>query len=201
MTPFLELPELRPAGAFARQLGMYALLFALVFAVALLMRGGLPALRFAPAPADLGLGLAGIVVYAAYNALFPALFSLTAAGRSLLALLAARNRTLFGKLPLWTMLVMAALAGVCEEVLFRGWLQPLLGVWLASFLFALVHFPPHRYRWAHPATWAMVLLYVPVGLALGFLYAWRGNLLAPMVAHALSDSLGLFALWRARAAA
>ncbi len=199
-SPFLELPTLRPATAFARQLGMYALLSVAIATAALLLRGALPRIRIAPALADFGLGLAGIVAYAAYNALFPVLLSATAAGRELLALLATRNQTLFGKLPLWTMLLMAALAGVCEEILFRGWLQPLFGLWLASFLFALVHFPPNRYAWRHPATWAMVALYFPVGLALGWLYLWRANLLAPMVAHALSDSLGLFALSRVRAA-
>ena len=199
-TPFRDLPTLRPASAFARQLGMYAVLFAAMATAAFLLRGALPAIRLAPTPADFGIGLAGIVVYAAYNALFPALLSATAAGRALLALLATRNQTLFGKLPLWTMLLMAALAGVCEEVLFRGWLQPIAGLGLASFLFALVHFPPNRYAWRHPATWAMVALYFPVGLALGWLYQWRGNLLAPIVAHALSDALGLFALSRTRAA-
>ena len=197
-SPFRDLPELRPATAFARQAGMYALLFGLIAAAALLLRGALPALHFAPRLADFGLGLAGIVAYTAYNAAFPALLSASAPGRALLTLLAQRNQTLFGKLPLWTLLPMAVLAGVCEEVLFRGWLQPLAGLWLASFLFALVHFPPNRYAWSHPATWAMVALYFPVGLALGWLYLWRDNLMAPMVAHALSDSLGLFALSRAR---
>jgi membrane protease YdiL (CAAX protease family) len=178
---------------------MYALLAAVISGAALLWRGALPALHFRLSATEAGIGLSGIVVYAAYNALFPALLSQSAAGRSLLALLATRNRTLFGKLPLWTMLLMALLAGVCEEVLFRGWLQPLTGLWLASFVFALVHFPPNRYAWSHPATWAMVALYFPVGLALGWLYTWRGNLLAPVVAHALSDALGLFALSRVRA--
>lgn len=199
-SPFRNLPRLSPATAFARQLGMYALLSGLIAAAALSLHGAMPAIRFAPALADFGVGLLAVVAYAAYNALFPALLSATAAGRSLLGLLAERNRTLFGKLPLWTMLLMAALAGVSEEVLFRGWLQPLAGLWIASSLFALVHFPPNRYDWRHPATWAMVLLYLPVGLFLGWLYRWRGNLFAPMIAHALSDSLGLFALLLARTA-
>lgn len=195
-SPFRDLPALRPAGAFARQGGMYALLLVLLLIAA---RGKLPPIRFRLSLAEAGVGLAGIVAYAAYNALFPALLSMSGRGRALLALLARRNRTLFGKLPLWTLLLMAALAGICEEVIFRGWLQPMAGLWLASFLFALVHFPPNRYAWRHPATWAMVALYFPVGLALGWLYQWRGNLLAPIVAHALSDALGLFALSQAPA--
>jgi membrane protease YdiL (CAAX protease family) len=39
-----------------------------------------------------------------------------------------------------------------------------------------------------------------VGLAVGWVYEWRNNLLAPVLMHSFSDSLGLLFLARAMAA-
>jgi membrane protease YdiL (CAAX protease family) len=192
-TPFRKLPTLSTAGALARQLGSYAVAALLV---ALLARGALPPLRFAFTAADLGWGLAGIAAYVLYNAAFSTLLRRTERGRRLLGWMGQRNLTVFGKLPLPTLLLMAALAGAGEEIVFRGWLQPLAGLWLTSLIFALAHFLPNRYRWSHPGTWGMIAVYFPVGLLVGWLYQWRGNLLGPMVMHWLSDSLGLLMLAR-----
>jgi membrane protease YdiL (CAAX protease family) len=196
-SPFRELPSLTPAGAVARQLGSSVVLGVAVVALARMLRGSVPAARFALTLADLGLGLAGVLVYIVYNALFAVALGGLGAGRAVLGWMAKRNATLFGKLPLSTMFVMAALAGPCEELIFRGWLQPVAGIWITSFLFAALHFLPTRYKWSHPITWGMVALYFPIGLAVGWLYAWRANLLGPMVMHSLSDSLGLLFLARA----
>jgi membrane protease YdiL (CAAX protease family) len=159
-----------------------------------------PAARFAFTITDLGLGLVGVVAYAVYNALFASALQASRAGSVLLGWMARRNSTLFGRLPLSTMFVMAALAGPCEELIFRGWLQPVAGLWTTSAVFAVLHFLPNRYKWSHPVTWGMVALYFPVGLAVGWLYEWRANLLGPMVMHSLSDSLGLLFVARAIAA-
>lgn len=199
-SPFRELPSLTPAGALARQLGSYVVLGVAVVIFARVVRGSVPAARVALTLMDLGLGLAGVVVYIVYNALFAVALRAFGAGRAVVGWMAKRNATLFGKLPLSTMFLMAALAGPCEELIFRGWLQPVAGIWITSLLFAVLHFLPNRYKWSHPVTWGMVALYFPVGLAVGWLYAWRGNLLAPMVMHSLSDSLGLLFLARAIAA-
>ncbi|HWE26338.1 MAG TPA: type II CAAX endopeptidase family protein [Myxococcales bacterium] len=199
-SPFRELPTLTPAGALARQLGSYVVLGTVVVFFARMARGSVPPARFALSLADLGLGLAGVVAYAAYNAFFALALRGFRGGRTLLEWMAKRNATMFGKLPLSTMFVMAALAGPCEELIFRAWLQPIAGIWVATFLFAVLHFLPNRYKWSHPVTWGMVVLYFPVGLAIGWLYGWRDNLLGPMVMHSLSDSLGLLFLARAIAA-
>jgi membrane protease YdiL (CAAX protease family) len=191
---------LTPAGALARQLGSYVVLAVMVVVLARIVRGTVPTPRFVLTMTDLALGLAGVLVYAVYNALFAVVLRGSRAGKALLEWMGKRNATMFGKLPLSTMFVMAALAGPCEELIFRGWLQPLVGIWIASLLFAVLHFLPSRYKWSHPVTWGMVALYFPVGLAVGWLYAWRGNLLGPMVMHSLSDSLGLLFLARAIAA-
>jgi membrane protease YdiL (CAAX protease family) len=196
-SPFRELPSLTRAGALARQLGSYVVLGVAVVVLARVVRGSVPAARFALTLTDLALGLAGVVVYIVYNALFAMALRGFRAGRAVLEWMAKRNATLFGKLPLSTMFMMAALAGPCEELIFRGWLQPVAGIWITSVLFAVLHFVPTRYKWSHPITWGMVALYFPIGLAVGCLYEWRGNLLAPMLMHSLSDSLGLLFLARA----
>jgi membrane protease YdiL (CAAX protease family) len=198
-SPFRELPTLSPAGALARQLGSYVASGVVVVLLALAVRGSVPAARFAFTLADLALGLAGVVAYALYNALFALALHRTRAGNALLGWMGRRNATLFGKLPLSVLFAMAALAGPCEELIFRGWLQPIAGLWLTSAVFAVLHFLPNRYKWSHAVTWGMVALYFPVGLAVGWLYAWRDNLLAPIVMHSLSDSLGLLFLARAMA--
>ena len=199
-SPFRELPTLTTAGALARQLGSYVVLAVMVAVLARIVRGTVPTPQFVLTMTDLALGLAGVLVYAVYNALFAVVLRGSRAGKALLEWMGKRNATMFGKLPLSTMFVMAALAGPCEELIFRGWLQPVVGIWIASLLFAVLHFLPSRYKWSHPVTWGMVALYFPVGLAVGWLYAWRGNLLGPMVMHSLSDSLGLLFLARAIAA-
>jgi membrane protease YdiL (CAAX protease family) len=191
-SPFIELPTLSPAGALARQLISYAVLGAAVAALAYAVRGSLPPIGFELSLADLGLGFAGVVAYAAYNAAISLLLRRT----SIIGWLGRRNQTIFGKLPLWTMFLMAAIAGVGEEIIFRGWLQPIAGLFVTSALFAVLHFLPNRFKWSHPATWGMIAVYFPVGLAVGWLYLWRGNLLGPIVLHALGDSLGLLFLAR-----
>lgn len=196
-SPFRELPRLTPAGALARQLGSYVALGAAVAVFAWLVHGAVPRARLAFTFGDLGLGLAGVAFYVLYNATFSTALRATARGKALLGWMARRNSTLFGKLPLSAMFVMAALAGPFEELIFRGWLQPVVGLWIASALFAVLHFLPNRYKWSHPMTWGMVALYFPVGLVVGWLYLWRGNLLGPIVMHSLSDSLGLLFLARA----
>ncbi|HUF34469.1 MAG TPA: type II CAAX endopeptidase family protein, partial [Gemmatimonadales bacterium] len=88
--------------------------------------------------------------------------------------------------------LVALLAGLGEEALFRGVLQDALAgrlpVWaallLASILFGVAH-------WV-TATYAM--LATLVGIYLGALYHVTGNLLAPIAAHALYDLVALSVL-------
>jgi uncharacterized protein len=97
----------------------------------------------------------------------------------------------------WTILqlaIISILAGVCEEALFRavlqGGLSQVLGggpaLVLASVAFGMCH-------WITPA---YALLAGLVGLYLGGVWLWTGNLLAPIVAHALYDFVAL--LWLLR---
>jgi uncharacterized protein len=81
--------------------------------------------------------------------------------------------------------VLALLSAAGEELLFRGLLQPWMGLVPQALLFGLVHQMPGPSRWIW-VTWAML-----VGLALGALFELTGSLLGPLVAHALVNGLNL----------
>jgi CAAX protease family protein len=88
---------------------------------------------------------------------------------------------LVGRMPFAEVLALSALAGVSEEVFFRGVLQRELGVILASLIFGLFHAVSLPY----------VLWAAAVGGYLGCLAQWHGNLSAPIVAHTMIDVVGL----------
>ena len=85
--------------------------------------------------------------------------------------------------------LVAILAGVGEELLFRGviqdGLQLLWGPWpaliVASLLFGLVHAVSRAYFIAATL----------MGTYLGAVYLWTGNLLVPIIIHALYDWIAL----------
>jgi membrane protease YdiL (CAAX protease family) len=92
---------------------------------------------------------------------------------------------------LWVAVAIAA--GVCEELVFRGYLQTQLWALsgrlpLAIVLQALVFGLAHLYQGWRPA-----LLTVAYGLAFGALAAWRRSILPGAIAHALIDVIG--GLW------
>jgi len=76
-----------------------------------------------------------------------------------------------------TVLVAAAASSVAEECLFRGAIQPTLGLWITSAVFAACHFLPDR----RFLPWTVFAL--AAGLGLGALFDWRGSLVAPVAAH------------------
>jgi membrane protease YdiL (CAAX protease family) len=88
----------------------------------------------------------------------------------------------------------AILAGVAEEFLFRGVMQVGLGrvlpdglaLTITSVAFGLAHFLTPTYA----------LLAFLAGAYLGALFLLQGNLLVPMVAHALYDFIALTCLVR-----
>lgn len=82
-------------------------------------------------------------------------------------------------------LLMAVASGVGEELFFRGWLTPLIGVLASSVAFGAIHQVRGRARWAWTA-WAAVM-----GLAFALLYKLTGNLAGPIVAHVTVNALNL----------
>ncbi len=87
---------------------------------------------------------------------------------------------------------LALMSSIAEEMLFRGVLQPTIGLWGASALFAVCHGFFER-RWLPWMGTAGV-----VGLALGLLAIWTGSLVAPIVAHFLINLVELRELARRR---
>lgn len=92
---------------------------------------------------------------------------------------------LFRRAPAGTLFLVSLLAGVGEELLFRGVIQGgltgLLGPWpavvVASVIFGLMH----------ALTRAYFVVATVMGLYLGLFYLWTGNLLIPILIHFLYD--------------
>jgi hypothetical protein len=91
----------------------------------------------------------------------------------------------FAEIPLWILLSVSA--GICEEIVFRGYLQQQFqsatrsaaaAVILQGVVFGLTH----TYQ-----GWRHVIVIVALGILYGALVAWRRNLRASMIAHAWSD--------------
>jgi uncharacterized protein len=88
------------------------------------------------------------------------------------------------------LVVVAVLAGVSEELLFRGILQnlvlkatnnPHLAIWFAAFTFSFIHFQFYGF--------------VPrmlLGALFGYLYYWTKNLWIPMFAHFVNNGFTLY---------
>ncbi len=90
-----------------------------------------------------------------------------------------------GRLDWRRCLLLAVLSGVAEETLFRGMIQPRVGLVAASLLFGLAHFVPRR----ELLPWT--LMSVAAGFLLGWLFDATGNLVAPVVAHAGINAVNL----------
>jgi len=98
-------------------------------------------------------------------------------------------RRFFGTWSVLQLLVLSICAGVSEEAFFRGAIQgslaerigKVLALSLASLAFGA----------AHLLTWTYAIIAAFIGVYLGLLWIWAGNLAAPMVTHALYDFLAL----------
>lgn len=92
------------------------------------------------------------------------------------------------------------LAGLGEEMLFRGVLQEAVagwvggepGIWIGLALVSIL------FGMAHLITPAYGVFATLIGLYLGWLWIYTGNLLVPITAHAVYDFLALVYLARAR---
>jgi membrane protease YdiL (CAAX protease family) len=97
---------------------------------------------------------------------------------------------LLGPLERSEVLGLAILSGFSEELFFRGAMQGAWGWVPATVLFTLLHTGPG-------ATYRIWTVFAAVaGVALAALMIWRGNLLAPVVAHTVVNGLNLSRLAR-----
>jgi membrane protease YdiL (CAAX protease family) len=92
------------------------------------------------------------------------------------------------------LLGISVLAGLGEEMLFRGVLQASfakhMNVWLAILLASVL------FGVLHAVTRTYAVLATLSGIYLGWLWVYTGNLLAPVITHALYDFLVLLYLLR-----
>ncbi len=102
--------------------------------------------------------------------------------------LSAEFREMLGDLSSPVIAVLAVTSAIGEEVLFRGAVQPLLGLWLTSAIFGFVHggLQKRLLAWTIFATLA--------GILLGGLFEYTGNLLAPILCHLTVNYWNLHAL-------
>lgn len=84
------------------------------------------------------------------------------------------------------LLLLGAVAGISEELLFRGVLQPQLGLATSNLIFGLVHSVSPTYA----------VLAGGMGLYLGWLFDATGDLVAPVVTHGLYDFLAFLVVAR-----
>jgi hypothetical protein len=89
--------------------------------------------------------------------------------------------------------VMAVMPAICEEFLFRGFLQRTLYRWwgrrylaviLSAFIFSFIHFQFYGF-----------LPRFLLGLLLGYLYLWSGDLKLSIFVHFLNNFISLLAAW------
>jgi membrane protease YdiL (CAAX protease family) len=91
---------------------------------------------------------------------------------------------LFSRFSPFSIVVIGVFAGIGEEWLFRGVLQPVIGLFATSVLFGLAHVGNRSM--AAFGVWA-----AGMGFLLGVLAQVTGGLIAPMVAHGVYDMLAL----------
>jgi uncharacterized protein len=87
-----------------------------------------------------------------------------------------------------TVILIAVLSSLGEELFFRGLMTPLVGVTAQAALFGLAHQVKGPSRWVWIG-WASV-----VGLLLGAMFALTGSLLGPIAAHAVVNGYNLMFL-------
>lgn len=109
--------------------------------------------------------------------------------RRIMAVVRRQIAPLFADCSYADLALISALAGLGEEAMFRGVLQPAIASWtgvmpalvLTSLLFGA----------AHMITPGYFVLATAMGAFLGYLALATGNLLAPVIAHALYDFIAL----------
>lgn len=93
---------------------------------------------------------------------------------------------LIAGLPIWLRLLVSLSAGFFEEIFFRGFLQPRIGLPLSTALFALAHLSYGQPFMLVGLTFLSVLL--------GLSVKWRQNVWPAIVAHAVFDAVQLLVL-------
>jgi membrane protease YdiL (CAAX protease family) len=116
--------------------------------------------------------------------------------REILEFLETHVGPIFSRWSILQLLLLSVVAGVGEEVLFRGAIQALLGVYLGPFAGLAV--ASVLFGCVHAVTRSYAVLAAAIGAYLGLLWLWSGNLLIAIIAHALYDFIALVYFLRIR---
>jgi len=98
-------------------------------------------------------------------------------------------RQLFGRWPIWQLAVISICAGVCEEALFRGALQASLTEWVG--VGGAVAIVSLLFGASHLLSWTYGIIATAMGVYLGLLFYFTGDLLAPVLTHGFYDFAAL----------
>lgn len=100
------------------------------------------------------------------------------------------------------LIVLALSAGVGEELLFRGWLMQVftgdMTVCTQQEVIVAIFGSSIIFGFAHPMSVTYVIMAILMGIALGSLYWFTQNLLAPIVAHWFYDAILMVLMVRSR---
>lgn len=151
----------------------------------------------------LGTGLAATLPMVAYFA-----FSLSRFGQNITAFQRIYKllREILSKaiieLPSWKLAVLGMSAGIGEECLFRGVLQPVFESWLPEVNTILtpqvnaILVTGVIFGLLHALTPAYFIIATLLSIYFGFLVNYTGNLLTPLLAHGIYDVIGFLLLKR-----
>jgi membrane protease YdiL (CAAX protease family) len=95
---------------------------------------------------------------------------------------------LFGPIGRLNLVILALASAIGEEILFRGAIQPTVGIIGASLLFGLLHLGPEG-RFSVWSLWAII-----AGLLLGWIYESTGTLWGPIFAHFFVNAFSMLRL-------
>lgn len=96
---------------------------------------------------------------------------------------------------LFNLLVVAVVPAVCEEIFFRGAIQPIfcrvagnshLGIWITALIFSLIHMQLEG-----------LLPRLALGALLGYMYHYSRSLSMPILAHGMNNALGVLSYFAA----
>ena len=138
---------------------------------------------------DVGIGIVGAIVLAIANYTLLVHGPSTWLVRGVRAVYHEVLVPLFSRFGPISIIVLGALAGIGEEWLFRGVIQPVAGLIAASLIFGLAHVGARNMLGF--GVWAAIM-----GFLLGGLAIVTNGLTAPMVAHGVYDMLALAYLRR-----
>ena len=99
-------------------------------------------------------------------------------------------RSVLGPTQSREILILALASAIGEELLFRGALQPWIGIWPQAAVFALLHIGPgvRFLPWTASA--------FALGIGFGYMVEWTGDLGGPIAAHFVINYLNLHFITR-----